>query len=375
MTIILLKNANVYPVTSPPASNCDVLIDCGKIRKIGKNIAVESGVIMIDCTDGFLFPGFIDVHTHLGLYDEGTGWAGNDANETIEPMSPHVRAIDGVYPLDPAFTDAIKYGITTVHVMPGSANVIGGTTSVIKTAGKNIKKMIVQETAGIKIALGENPKRIHSLGNKDSITRMGIMGMLREAFYKAKHSDNPESLRVAPIIKALKREIPVRIHAHRADDIISALRFAEEFNLDIRIEHCTEGHLVAGELQGLDLKVSVGPTLTRRSKVELKNKNWKTYQELTRHGVEVSITTDHPYTPVQYLNICAAIAVREGLPAQKALEGITILPAKNLRIDSRAGSIEEGKDADLVLWSHHPFHFLGKPKWTMIDGLIVFRDS
>ncbi|MEH7548520.1 amidohydrolase [Neobacillus vireti] len=375
MDKILLKNANVYPVTSEPAKYTDILIENGKIKKIGKNLKSDLTVKIMDCSDSYLFPGFIDVHTHLGLYDEGTGWAGNDANETVEALTPHIRAIDGVYPLDQAFNDAIKSGITTVHVMPGSANVIGGTTAVIKTTGKNIKKMIVQEIAGLKIALGENPKRIHSHGNSDSITRMGIMGMLREAFYKAIHTDNPEDLRIAPLVMALKREIPVRIHAHRADDIITAVRFAEEFQLDLRIEHCTEGHLIANELAGLKLKVSVGPTLTRRSKVELKNKTWKTYQELTNHGLEVSITTDHPYTPIQYLNICASLAVREGLPEQKALEGITILPARNLRIDDRLGSIEEGKDADLVLWTHHPFHYLAKPKWTMIGGEIVYSEG
>lgn len=373
MIRILLKNANVMPITSEPKANCDVLIKEGKIIKIESEIAIEPGYEIIECNNNFLLPGFIDVHTHLGLYDEGTGWAGNDANETIEPMSPHVRAIDGVYPLDPAFGDALKYGITTAHVMPGSANVIGGTTSVIKTAGKNVKNMIIQETAGLKIALGENPKRIHSMGNKDSITRMGIMGMLREAFYEAMNAENPESLRVKPIISALNREIPVRIHAHRADDIMSAIRFAEEFNLDLRIEHCTEGHLIAEELAGMNLKVSVGPTLTRRSKVELKNKSWKTYQELTDHGVEVSVTTDHPYTPIQYLNLCAAIAVREGLSEQKALEGITILPARNLRVDDRVGSIEPGKDADLVLWNQHPFQFSAKPMWTMINGKVVYQ--
>ena len=369
---ILLKNAMIYPITSRPIQNGDVLIENGKIINVGNNLKIQMYKI-IDCKNRYLLPGFIDVHTHLGLYDEGTGWAGNDANETAEAMTPHIRAIDGVYPLDPAFTDAIKSGITTAHVMPGSANVIGGTTSVIKTTGKNVKKMIVQEIAGLKLALGENPKRIHSQGNNDSITRMGIMGMLREAFYKAFHTDNPEDLRIAPLVMALKREIPVRIHAHRADDIISAFRLAEEFNLDLRIEHCTEGHLIASELAGLNLKVSVGPTLTRRSKIELKNKTWKTYQELTNNGVEVSITTDHPYTPIQYLNICAGIAVREGLSEEKALEGITILPARNLRLDDKLGSIEEGKDADLVLWSHHPFHYLAKPKWTMIGGEIVYR--
>jgi imidazolonepropionase-like amidohydrolase len=372
---ILLKNAMVYPITSQPIQNGDVLVENGKIIKVGKYLPVDTNVKIIECNNHYLFPGFIDVHTHLGLYDEGTGWAGNDANETAEAMTPHIRAIDGVYPLDPAFTDAIKSGITTAHVMPGSANVIGGTTSVIKTTGKNVKKMIIQEIAGLKLALGENPKRIHSQGNNDSITRMGIMGMLREAFYKAIHTDTPDDLRVAPLVMALKREIPVRIHAHRADDIITALRLAEEFNLDLRIEHCTEGHLIANELSGINLKVSVGPTLTRRSKIELKNKTWKTYQELTNNGVEVSITTDHPYTPIQYLNICAGIAVREGLSEQKALEGITILPARNLRLDTHLGSIDVGKEADLVLWSHHPFHYLAKPKWTMIGGEIVFSEE
>jgi imidazolonepropionase-like amidohydrolase len=317
MTKILLKNATVYPITANPFKNGDVLIEEGLIKKAGKNLSTPADVKIIDCSGLFLFPGFIEVHSHLGLYDEGTGWAGNDANETAEALTPHIRAIDGVYPLDPAFSDAVKSGITTAHVMPGSANVIGGTTSVIKTTGKNIKKMIAQEVSGLKIALGENPKRIHSHGNSDSITRMGIMGMLREAFYKAIHADNPDDLRIKPLVMALKREIPVRIHAHRADDIITALRLAEEFNLDLRIEHCTEGHLIANELKGLNLKVSVGPTFTRRSKVELKNKTWKTYQELSNHGVEVSITTDHPYTPIQYLNLCAAIAVREGEPAEE----------------------------------------------------------
>jgi imidazolonepropionase-like amidohydrolase len=372
MNKILLKNAFIHPITHAPFHG-DVLIKNGKIHDLGPNLKANVDIKIVDCNKLYLFPGFIDVHTHLGLYDEGTGWAGNDANETSEPMSPHVRAIDGVYPLDPAFLDAVTAGITTVHVMPGSSNIIGGTTSVIKTSGKSIQKMIIQETAGLKIALGENPKRIHSHGSHASITRMGIMGMLRETFYKAKNGDQSDTFRYVPIVKALKKEIPVRIHAHRADDIISAIRFAEEFDLDLRIEHCTEGHLIADVLAGLNLKISVGPTLTRRSKVELKNKSWSTYPELMNRGIEVSITTDHPYTPIQYLNVCAAIAVREGLSEQQALQGITIFPAQNLRLEDRIGSIEKGKDADLVLWSHHPFQFTAKPKWTMINGEFIFQ--
>ncbi|WP_078381764.1 amidohydrolase [Sutcliffiella halmapala] len=375
MSIIHFKNAIVYPITSPPLNNADIMVENGKIKEVGENLNHPLVEMVIDCKGKYLFPGFIDVHTHLGLYDEGTGWAGNDANETIDPLTPHIRALDGVHPLDQGFQDAILAGVTTVHIMPGSANVIGGTTSVVKTRGVNIQKMLVKETAGLKIAFGENPKRIHSHGNKDSITRMGIMGMLREAFHQAKHCDNPDNLRVKPIVMALEQKIPVKIHAHRADDIISGIRFAEEFDLRYTIEHCTEGHLIVNELKDKNLKVCVGPTLTRKSKIELKNKSWKTYQSLAENGVEVSITTDHPYTPVQYLNVCAALAVREGLDEQKALEGITILAARNIDVDERVGSIEVGKDADLVLWSHHPFQFLAKPVMTMVEGEIIYQKN
>lgn len=367
---ILFKQATVYPITSPKLQG-DVLVENNKITALERSIESSEDMTVIDARGLHLLPGFIDVHTHLGLYDEGTGWAGNDANETAEMLTPHIRSLDGIHPFDIAFQDAVQSGITTVHVMPGSQNVIGGTTCVIKTAGNSIDHMVIQEPAGLKIAFGENPKGMHSNGNKESITRMGIMGMLREAFYEAKHYGNDADFRMISILQALRREIPVRAHAHRADDILSALRFAKEFNLDLRIEHCTEGHLVADKLANHDLKVSVGPTLTRRSKIELKNKSWQTYHVLSNHGIEVSITTDHPYTPIQYLNVCAAIAVREGLDEHKALEGITIIPARNLRLEKKIGSIEPRKDADLVLWTHHPLHYLAKPVLTMIDGKII----
>ncbi len=371
----LIQKAKVYPITSNELQQGDVLVENGKILAVERRIEPTSEMEVISAENLHLLPGFIDVHTHLGLYDEGTGWAGNDANETHEVLTPHIRAIDGCHPLDIAFKDAVRFGVTTAHIMPGSANVIGGTTSVIKTHGNDIRKMIIKETAGLKIALGENPKRIHSGRHNDSITRMGIMGMLREAFYQAKDSAYQDNLRVAPIAAALNREIPVRIHAHRSDDILSAIRFAEEFNLDFRIEHCTEGHLIADAFKDLNLKVSVGPTLTRKSKIELKNKTWDTYRILSENNVDVSITTDHPYVPIQYLNVCAALAVREGLSEKKALEGITIAPARNLGVDDRVGSIEPGKDADLSLWTEHPFHFSATPVMTMINGEIIYKKS
>ena len=372
----IIKQAMVYPITSEPMI-ADVVVKEGKIDRVAPFIDVSEleHDEVINGKDRYLFPGFIDVHTHLGLYDEGTGWAGNDANETSEAMTPHIRAIDGIYPLDSGFKDAIRAGVTCVHVMPGSANVIGGTTCVVKTYGKNVEKMLVKKQAGLKIALGENPKKNHSHGS-ESITRMGIMGMLREKFLEVKHDidTNQRKLpRYNPIIKVLQREMPIRVHAHRADDIMSAIRFANEFNLDLRIEHCTEGHLIAEELADLHLKVSVGPTMTRRSKIELRNKSWDVYNSLVQAGVDVSITTDHPYIPIQYLNISASIAVREGLAEEEALKGITINPARNLGIDNQVGSIEAGKDADLVLWNEHPFHYMAKPEMTMINGEIVYE--
>lgn len=370
----LFKQAIVYPITSSKFQG-DVLVKHNKIAAIKPHIEPTQDMTVIDARALHLLPGFIDVHTHLGLYDEGTGWAGNDANETSEVLTPHIRSLDGIHPFDIAFQDAVQNGVTTAHVMPGSQNIIGGTTCVIKTAGTCIDHMIIQEPAGLKIAFGENPKRVHSNGTKESITRMGIMGLLRESFYEAQHYGNEADFRMLPILKALRREIPVRMHAHRADDILSALRFAKEFNLDLRIEHCTEGHFIVNELANQNLKISVGPTLTRRSKIELKNKSWDTYHTLSKYGIEISITTDHPYTPIQYLNVCAAIAVREGLDEKIALEGITILPARNLRLEERIGSIETGKDADLVLWTHHPFHYLAKPVLTMIDGKIIYRKN
>lgn len=367
----LIKEATIHPITSASFIG-DVYIENGKVSNIGENLSESldlSDVEVIHAEKKYLYPGFIDAHTHLGLYDEGTGWAGNDANETVDPITPYIRAIDGVYPLDKAFNEALQSGVTTVQVMPGSANVIGGVTSVIKTSGKNIEEMIVRHPAALKMALGENPKKIHS--NDKSITRMGIAGMIRgtfiQEFKKAPNFFNEH------IHMARKREIPVRIHAHRADDIVTAIRLANEFNLDLRIEHCTEGHLIADELEGKGLIVSVGPTMTRRSKVELRNKSWEVYRKLIDKGVKVSITTDHPYTPIQYLPVCAAITVREGLTEQEALEAITINPAQNLGVEDRVGSIEVGKDADLVLWEEHPFQYTSKVLWTMINGKFVYE--
>lgn len=372
---ILIRNAHIYPITSDSFYG-DIRIRDGKIIEVGELLDHLESDQVIEAEGHFLLPGFIDAHTHLGLYDEGTGTVGNDANETIFAMTPHLRAIDGVYPLDEGFKEAVEHGITTVQVMPGSMNIIGGVTSVIKTHGRFIDDMILRKYAGLKVALGENPKRVHSAGRAGELTRMGIMGMLREAFLEVRTQPVSETFAHQMIKRVLDHKMPLRVHAHRADDILSAIRFAEEFDLDLRIEHCTEGHLVAKEMELLPIeKVTVGPTFTRKSKIELKNKTWETYRILHEHGLEISITTDHPYTPVQYLNLCAGLAAREGLPVDVALRAITIHPARSLGVDDRVGSIEVGKDADLVLWSHFPLDYLAKPLMTMIDGKIIFEHA
>ena len=372
---ILIRNAHIYPITSDSFYG-DIRIRDGKIIEIGELLDHLEDDQVIEAEGHFLLPGFIDAHTHLGLYDEGTGTVGNDANETIFAMTPHLRAIDGVYPLDEGFKEAVEHGITTVQVMPGSMNIIGGVTSVIKTHGRFIDDMILRKYAGLKVALGENPKRVHSAGRAGELTRMGIMGMLREAFLEVRTQSVSETFAHQMIKRVLDHKMPLRVHAHRADDILSAIRFAEEFDLDLRIEHCTEGHLVAKEMELLPIeKVTVGPTFTRKSKIELKNKTWETYRILHEHGLEIAITTDHPYTPVQYLNLCAGLAAREGLPVDVALRAITIHPARSLGVDERVGSIEVGKDADLVLWSHFPLDYLAKPLMTMIDGKIIFEHA
>lgn len=368
MSYYLIQNATVHSVVSD-AGKYDVLVQDGLIKKVARSIKPREGMILINGEGQHLLPGFIDPHTHLGMYDEGIGVQGSDTNETSGPIMPHLRAIDSVYTQDIGFSDAVKYGITCVQVMPGSMNVIGGMASVLKTHGSDLKDMMVKEKSGLKIALGENPKKTHGL------TRMGIMGLLREAFFEASRlrKAGESHPKYDAIIGALNKEYPVRIHAHRSDDILAAMRFAEEFDLQLCIEHCTEGHLVASSFEGFTGSVALGPTMTRRSKSELRNKSWEVYTLLKRAGVRFAIMTDHPYTPIQFLTQCAALSIREGLDPYDALKGITLHAAEHLQVADRVGTIEEGKDADLVLWTGHPFEYTSIPSMTMINGQIAYR--
>jgi imidazolonepropionase-like amidohydrolase len=383
---LAITNARVYTITKGIIENGTVLVNEGKIAGVGSPIDIPADYQLIDAKGQVLTPGLIDVHTHLGVYEEIIGKAGADGNELTDPVTSQVRALDAINPADRGFRDAYQGGITCAQVMPGSGNVIGGEMVTVKTFGRIVDEMVVTKNSGMKIAFGENPKRVYGDKGKMPASRMGTAAVLRETLIKAQNymrkieqaggdeSKLPDrDLKLEIVVKALKREIQVRAHAHRADDIVTALRIADEFNLDITIEHCTEGHKIADYIADKKVRVSVGPTLSNRSKIELAEKGFHTIVELTKAGVPVSITTDHPVVPIETLTIAAAVAVREGVEEHVALEGITITAAKHLGIEDLVGSIEVGKDADLVLWSGHPFDYLSQVQFTLIDGEMVFE--
>lgn len=385
--MLLIKNAAIYTMAESSYESGCILIDNGKIVDIGESINVPEGDIeIIDAKGRFVMPGMIDAHCHLGMWEDSIGFEGADGNEGTDPITPHLRAIDGITPTDKTFEEAREGGITTVCTGPGSANVIGGTFSTIKTSGIRVDDMIIQETAALKIAFGENPKRNYNAKGKTPSTRMAIAALLREQFYKAKAykeklekaQDDPEKkpefdMKLEPLVKVLNKEIPLKAHVHRTDDIFTALRIAKEFDVDITLDHCTEGHLIADILAKEGKYVISGPHLTERTKYELKNKSFKSPAKLAQAGVKLAITTDHPVVPIQYLPICAGLAASEGLDEIEALKAITINAAEILGLKDRIGSLEVGKDADLVMFNGHPFDTQTKTILVVIDGKIVFR--
>ncbi|TYP53310.1 amidohydrolase [Thermosediminibacter litoriperuensis] len=385
--MIAIKGGTVYTMKGEVLENGIVLVEGGRISKVGKNLRIPSGCEVIDARGKYVFPGFIDAHSHVGIFEEAVGAIGEDGNEWTDPLTPHLRALDAVNPRDKAFEDAVKGGVTCVFTGPGSANVIGGQAIAVKTYGRVIDKMVVKAPAGLKVAFGENPKRVYGDQKKMPSTRMGTAALLREALVKARNYKEKRDrerkenevferdLKMEVLCDVLEKKIPLRAHAHRADDIMTAVRIAREFDVDIAIEHCTEGHLIAGELAELGVAAVVGPSLTSRSKVELKDLSFKTPGILASRGVKVAIMTDHPVIPIQYLNICAALAVKEGMRTEDALAAITINAAEIIGIADRVGSIEEGKDADIVVWDGFPLEIMSKPELVMIEGQVVYKNS
>ncbi|NLJ74555.1 MAG: amidohydrolase [Firmicutes bacterium] len=384
--MLAIKNAKLYTIVNGVQKGTVLIDDDGKIAAIG-DVEIPEGTQIIDGEGKVLMPGMIDAHGHAGVYEEALGWEGSDGNEAVDPVTPHLRALDGINPHDEGIKEALAGGVTAMCVVPGSANVIGGQGVVIHMYGNTVDEMVIGE-GGLKIAFGENPKRVYSGQKKSPSTRMATAAVLRENLVKAqnymakleKAKTDPDKaperdLKMEVLARVLRREIPVRAHAHRADDIITALRIADEFNLDITIEHCTEGHKIVNELSKRNVRATVGPTMTNRSKVELKGRSFATLKALWEGGIEFSITMDHPVLPVNYLPIAAALAVKAGLPREEALKAITLNPAKILRIDDRYGSIEPGKMGDLVLWSGDPLDIMSEVEKVFIHGKVVYTSG
>lgn len=366
-------------------------IECGYIRTNGK-IIEEIGVMrdfeekkkenILDVNGAWVLPGLIESHAHIGITEEKWGTIGDDCNEETNPVTPTLRAIDAVNPMDPAFHDAIEAGITSVMTGPGSANVVGGQFVFMKTQGRCVDNMLIKNPAAMKVAFGENPKTTYGDQNVLPSTRMGTAALLRKILfeavqYKKDKEDGKmekEDFEMEPWLPVLNKEIPLKAHAHRADDILTAIRIAKEFDLDITIDHGTESHLIVDEIKKSGFPVIVGTDLTSRSKLEVQNMSFKTNKILHEAGILFSITTDHPVALIQYLPICAGLAVRYGLPMEAALKAMTINAAKICRVDDRVGSLKEGKDADIAIFSGNPLETFTKTLYTIIDGEIIYEN-
>lgn len=384
--MLLLKNGKIYTMAGEIIENGSILINEGKIVEVGKDIIAPLDAEVVDLEGRMVTPGFIDAHCHLGMWEEGIGFEGDDGNEAVDPVTPQLRAIDGINPMDISFQEAYEGGVTTAVTGPGSANVIGGTFVAIKTYGNRVDNMIIKNPVAMKIAFGENPKRVYNSQRKSPTTRMATAAILRETLFKAKtylekkeRAEDPSKMpdydiKMEALIPVLKKEIPLKAHAHRADDIFTALRIAKEFDVDITLDHCTEGHLIADELAKEGKPALVGPTFGNRSKYELKNKSFDTPRILVEAGVKVAIITDSPVIPLQHLGLCAGLAHNAGLDEIEALKAITINPAEIVGLADRIGSIEVGKDADIAIFDGNPIKDLDcKTYMTIIDGKIVYK--
>lgn len=377
--MIYIRNAKIYFSTGEIIEG-HIHVKNGKFAGVGPSVEIPEDANVIDAGGKIVTPGLIDVHTHLGVHEEGIGPDGRDFNETSSESTPQVSAIDGINPKETGFEDARKFGVTTVQIMPGSANVIGGEMLVVKTVGTVVDEMIVKSPSGLKAAMGENPKRVYGSKGKMPTTRMGTAARLREKLIEAQNYIEKRGqqkcgrdLGLENIAKVLRKEIPLRVHAHRADDIATILRIKREFEIEMTIEHCTEGHQIAEFIAQHDVRVSVGPTMSTRSKTELSDKGWHTIKALSDAGIPVSITTDHPVIGIEHLMTSAILAVKNGFSEAKALEAITLNAAKHIGVDDRVGSIEIGKDADFVIWNGDPFDLRTTIDATYIEGKAVYE--
>ena len=385
--MLLIKNGKILTMSDKYYERGSILIKDKKIVEIGENINIDSNenYNIIDAKNCWVMPGIIESHCHVGIQEERKGFEGNDCNEINEAITPYIRALDGINVMDSAFHTALTAGITGVMVGPGSSNVVGGQFVFIKTHGRVIDNMTVLEPAAMKVAFGENVKTNYNQKNMMPSTRMSIAALLRDELFEAqKYNQNKkkaikngdsfdEAFRKECWLPVLNREIPLKAHVHRADDILTAIRIAKEFNLKLTLDHCTEGHLISEEIKESGFPAIVGPSLSIRNKIETQNADFKTAGILHKAGVKVAITTDHPVTRIQDLPICAGFAAREGLGVEEALKAITINAAQICNVSDRIGSLEVGKDADIAIFDGNPMEVFTKTMYTIIDGEIVYK--
>ena len=378
---MLIRNGTVYDAVHRDPFAADIRITAGKIAEIGQNLAPAGEEEVIDAAGLRVYPGLVDAHSHIGLDDYGIGQPGQDYNEYNDPVTPQLRAVDSFYPGDLAIPHALAAGVTTVCAGPGSSNVIGGTFAAVKLFGNCVDDMLIKEAAAMKCAFGENPKRCYA--SKGVAARMTVAAKLRETLFKAREymakldaaGDDPAKkpgfdMKYEALLPVLRGEIPLKAHAHRSDDICTAIRIAKEFGVKLTIEHCTEGHLIVEELLRAGYPVAVGPSLTSASKSELLYKTFETPGILAKAGLQVSIITDAPVIPQEYLPLCAGLAVKAGMDPFDALQAITVNPARHIGVEDRVGSIETGKDADLVLTEGDIMDSSTRVKAVLTDGIV-----
>ncbi len=374
--MLAIKGARVLTMAEPGLlENATVILDGDSIIEVGENVVIPDDCDIYNAAGKYLVPGFIDSHTHIGLEEEIYRIEGSDVNEISDPITPQLRALDGINFWDLAFEDALKGGVTRSLSMPGSANIIGGQAVFLKHLAQRSEDMVYKNPWGLKAALGENPKRVYAEQKKSPITRMANASLLREALYIAARNMDKEDIKAAdayqqdPLQKVLKKEMPLLIHVHRADDILTALRIKDEFDINMIIQHGTEAVKVADELLKRNVPVFLGPLLINRAKVELQEVSFRTAMLLAERGVKFSLITDHPVVPIEHLRVCAAIAAREGLDEDDALKAITSWPAEILNVSQDLGSISRGKKADIVIYSGHPLEFRSRVEMVIVDGI------
>lgn len=377
--MLLIKNGILHTMETKKAIRADILAKDGVIVEISGNIAPAENTEIFDAKGMNVFPGFIDAHSHIGILEEKTSKQGDDCNEGTNPVTPCLRWIDAINPMDSAFHNALAVGITGAMVGPGSANAIGGQFAFIKTDGRRIDDMIVLAPAAIKIAFGENPKMNYGMNGNIPSTRMAIASLIREELFRARQYFDSDGAGQKNFCLECYRElfegkIPLKAHAHRTDDIFTAIRIAKEFGLGLTLDHCTEGHLIADEIAESGYPAIVGPSLASRNKVEVSESDFKTAGILSKAGITVALTTDHPVSRIQYLPLCAALAVKEGMDRYAALRAITIDAARICRVDKRLGSLKIGKDADIAVYDGDPFEISSKLRATVINGVIVWKN-